>query len=33
MAYKNLQQFIDVLEKEGELVRIKDVCKSKTGNG
>lgn len=23
MAYKNLQQFIDVLEKEGELVRIK----------
>jgi 4-hydroxy-3-polyprenylbenzoate decarboxylase len=24
MAYKNLQQFIDVLEKEGELIRIKD---------
>ncbi len=23
MAYKNLQQFIDVLEKEGELIRIK----------
>ncbi len=24
MAYKNLQQFIDVLEREGELVRIKE---------
>ena len=24
MAYKNQQQFIDVLEKEGELVRIKE---------
>src|SRR5438067_2748033 len=24
MAYKNLQQFIDLLEKEGELVRIKE---------
>ena len=23
MAYKNLQHFIDVLDKEGELIRIK----------
>ena len=24
MAYKNLQEFIDVLDKEGELLRIKE---------
>jgi len=29
MAYKNLQQFIDVLEKEGELVRIKEYVNPK----
>src|SRR5206468_852693 len=29
MAYKNLQQFIDVLEREGELVRIKEYVNPK----
>jgi 4-hydroxy-3-polyprenylbenzoate decarboxylase len=29
MAYKNLQQFIDVLEREGELVRIKEFVNPK----
>ena len=29
MAYKNLQQFIDILEREGELVRIKEYVNPK----
>ena len=29
MAYKNLQQFIDTLEKEGELIRIKEYVNPK----
>ena len=29
MAYKNLQQFIETLEKEGELVRIKEYVDPK----
>src|SRR6266498_566163 len=29
MAYKNLQQFIEVLEREGELVRIKEYVNPK----
>ena len=29
MAYKNLQQFIDLLEKEGELIRIKEYVNPK----
>lgn len=29
MAYKNLQQFIDVLEREGELIRIKEYVNPK----
>ena len=29
MAYKNLQHFIDVLEREGELVRIKEYVNPK----
>ncbi len=29
MAYKNLQHFIDTLEKEGEVIRIKEYVNPK----